>query len=95
MCNGKKWRECCSEMGAGTARCMPGLPCAYLRREGMRMRLVAFGGDARIPAEVVGDGVPAEAMVVAGGIGVSVVYHRIQGHLEGNIDLSPVACKLA
>ena len=30
------------------AFCMPGPFCAYLRREGMRMRLVAFGGDARM-----------------------------------------------
>ena len=42
------------------------------------------------PAEVVEAGVPDDVVVVAGAGGVAVVDHRVKGHLEGDVDLSPV-----
>ena len=37
------------------------------------------------PGEMVAPGVPAAAMVVAGGLGVAVVQHGVERHLEGDI----------
>ena len=51
--------------------------------------------EVHLPAEMVADGVPAEVVVVARGVRVPVVDHRVEGHMVRYPHLPPVACELA